>query len=170
MATYYSTQYAAQAVGGITAFNSQFRSDPTLSHGRVRAKSASFITAAGLGAGTVFSIATMKSSDRILSCFFECGNIGASSATVDLGLYLVNSDGSLGTLVDVDAIKADLAVSSAVAWADVLAIGNRSQTIYEFAGASADTNLQYIIAGTTADAATDATGVINVLINYTSGD
>ena len=170
MATYYSSLYADQAEGGISTYDSQFKSDPRLSHGRVRVNFASITVASGWATATNFAFATMKGSDRILQCWFECGDIGATNADLDIGVHNVLSNGDIGAAGSAASIADDLDISSAVTWADLMSITTRGKQVYELAGAGASADSQYIISGTTATAATDAAGTINVAIYYTAGD
>ena len=89
------------------------------------------------------------------------------SAAADVGVYRVEEDG--GAVVDADEFASAVAVSSAVAWTDVMEeaaatdIAKIGQTMWERVGLTANPGVAYDIA-LTLTAATGAAGTVSMIV------
>src|SRR3990167_1128755 len=123
-ATYFSQHYQSVEGGGATAQTTGFKPATGVSHGRLRAKVASFVFPAVPAAGDILYLFKIRSSDRPLRFSIANHALAASGAAYDIGLRKENQGALIGDADDVvDGVVASGASDKRV---DVFGSGTNS--------------------------------------------
>ena len=184
MATFYSNHYGPEMgeTGHFTTLKSPVDTVAAgLGHSRLRHKACQFIVPNGQDMALQDTIRLMdvSSTDRLVQLLFSCdGNFG-TTAVANFGLALkgTNNDGALVETAGAnDLFGSAVVISSAIARVDVALDGtaawDRCKPMWFFAGASADTAVDYtiIMEWDTNPSPTDAATECLCELIYLSGD
>lgn len=137
----------------------------------LRMKSATLELAAADDDTSVFRLVGLKSHEVVHSILLFCDAITAGTS-FDVGLYRTAADG--GAVVDADAYGSAVDLSTAskvgieVAF-EARDIANCNKKVFEDAGLSADTGLEYDLA-LTANTVGSAAGTVSCKVYYTEGN
>lgn len=129
------------------------------------------VIANGDSVGSIYAICRIRSQDYIDKIRLDCPDIGTTTAA-DIGLYAIASDGTVGTVVDVDHYASAVVLNAgALSNSDVTfeaaaaggLITNAEKRVWECLGLSADPKLEYYVCLTLTGAA-DAAGTALVRV------
>jgi len=173
MATYFSTNYAAEAANQVI-LNPRVRTAAGFAGGRMRYKHMYILADQVFAITEVIRMGTFKSNDRIYDLLISCDDQG-TAGDFDIGLYLVGSAHD-GAIVDdnlfCDALDVNAAALSRTdAFTEAgLDDHDRGKALWELLGLSADPGVEYDLTITAVEATTNATGQVTLEAYYNSGD
>mgnify|MGYP003644682988 CR=1 FL=1 len=171
---FYSSLFANQVAGGVTAVDDQLKVEVGLQHGRLRSTLAEVVIPTGQATGTLAGLALVKPSDRIFSLRWFQSAAQTGAVDWDIGLYQTDNNRSILTRVGAVNSIADLnGAGTAGEWSssDAMDDGILGKTFYEVAGLSAaPTYSQFMMAIEVGANATDEEATVSIQFQYTSGD
>lgn len=148
-----------------------------IERGRIHRSQALVAITSGDNTGSVYGVCRIRSSDWMDKIRLDCPDIGTTTA-VDIGLYDIASDGTVGTVVDADFFASAVALNAgAISNTDVTfesaaaggSLANAEKRIWEIVGSTTDPHKEYYVC-LTLTAAADASGTALVRLYVCNGD
>jgi len=170
---FYSSLFANQVAGGVTAVDDQLKVEVGLQHGRMRSTLAEVVIPTGQAIGTLIGLALVKPSDRIFGLRWNQDTAQSAGVDWEIGLYKTDNNRSILTRVGAVNSIADLNGTAGAGWSssDSMNDGIVGKTFYEVAGLSAaPTYGQFMMAIEVTTAATAPEATVSIQFQYTSGD
>lgn len=146
---------------------------PNVNHGRKRAVCATLETVNGDSIGSIYRMVRVHSSWRLTSILLLCDAITTCAA--DLGLYqTIASPANGGAVASVSCYATAASLATASTTGIELAyefkdVANLQRSVWQDAGATADTNRWYDLAFTLTAAAASA-GTLSLEVTYVAND